>query len=230
MKATRLFLFLSPLLYLVPPLIPVSGNTGLTLLNYFYRGVLGAFPANLLMAYLCYLYAGHLGREEWLWVLGSLRYPYLAPFILAFMPPKYGSSAETAQRAGAKAAPGKAASGSFETRFPLLASYLSSKTPAVVAHARARMEPVQANFEFSACTDREGVNALTAWAVPQNFTLWMQPEDPGMRVFGAGMVDPPAVDGVTKWLRQVSPQRKLATAVHPNEGPTKYFEYYPRAE
>jgi hypothetical protein len=230
MKATRILLFMSPILLFVPPLIPVRDNLGLGLLNYFYKGVLGAFPGNALMAFLCYTYAGHLGREEWLWVLGSLRFPFIAPFILAFMPANYNSAAESERRLTARPSPGKGPAGPFETRFPLLSAYLSSKTPVIVAHARARMDPVQANFEFCACVDQEGLNALVAEAVPKQLTLWMQPEDPGMRVFGAGMVAPPAVDGVTLWLRQVAPQRKLATAVHPNEGPTKYFEYYPRAD
>ena len=222
MKATRIFLFLSPLLILVPRLIPVQEHSGLAILDYVYDGALGLFPANVLMAFLCYTYAGHLGREEWLWVLGSLRYPYLAPFVLAFMPANFGSPAETEARLSGKPAATKAAAGPFETRFPLLAAYLSSKKPALVAHAKARMEPVNANFEFSACVDRTGLDTLLAAAEQKNLTLWMQPEDPGMRVFGAGMVDPPAVDGITRWLRQVAPLRKLATAVHPSEGPTRY--------
>jgi hypothetical protein len=229
MKATRIFLFMSPLLVFVPAVIPVHDSVGIALVNYFYRGVLGAFPGNVLMAFLCYTYAGHLGREEWLWVLGSMRFPYLVPFILAFMPAKYGSAADQEQSRNAKQAPAKALAGAFETRFPLLSAYLSSKTPAVVAHARARMEPVPANFEFSAFVDKEGLNALVAAAEPKRFTLWMQPEEPGMRVFGAAMLDPGAMASFTKWLQEVAPQRKLATAVHPNEGPTKYFEYYPGA-
>lgn len=227
MKATRIFLFMSPLLILVPPLFNVNDNEGLGMLNYFYKGVLGVFPGNVLMALLCYTYAEHLGREGWLWVIGSLRYPFIAPFILAFMPAKYGSAAESEQRKNARNAPAKAVAGPFETRFPLLSAYLGSKTPAVGADARARMEPVQANFEFSAFVDQNGLNTLMASVEPQKLTLWTEPEDSGVRVFGAGMVDAQGVAPLTGWLRQVAPQRKLATAVHPSEGPTKYFEYYP---
>jgi len=230
MRATRILLFMSPLLWFVPPLIPVDDNTGLTLLNYFYKGVLGAFPGNALMAFLCYTYAHQLGREGWPWIVGSLRFPFIAPFILAFMPAKYGSAADSQRRGSSRAAPAKAVAGPFDTRFPLLSAYVGSKTPDIGADARARMEPVKANFEFSAFVDQEGLNALVAGAVPMKLTLWMRPEDPGVRVFGAGMVAAAAVEGVTTWLRQVAPQRKLATAVHPNEGPTKYFEYYPRTE
>ena len=221
---------MSPLLFFVPPLIRVQEHEGLMLVNYLYRGLIGGFPLNAVMAYLCYSYSGHLGREGWLWVVGSLRYPYIAPFVLAFMPAKYGSAAEMEQRRSARPAAAKGAGGSFETRFPLLSAYLSSKIPAVVAHAKTRMDPIKANFEFSACVDRQGLNALIAAAEPRGLTLWMQPEEPGMRVFGAGMVAPPDIEGITRWLQQVAPLRKLATAVHPNEGPTRYFEYHPRAD
>ena len=230
MKGTRILFLLSPLLWFVPPLITVHDHTGLALVNYLYRGAIGAFPGNALMAYLCYTYASQLGREGWLWVFGSLRYPFITPFILAFMPPKYGSAADIDRRGRARPAPPKAALGAFEARFPLLSTYLGSKTPAIGADARARMEPVATNFEFSAFLDQEGLSTLVARAEPMKLTIWSQPEDPGVRVFGAGMVAAPAVEGVTKWLRQIAPQRKLATAVHPNEGPTKYFEYYPGTE
>ena len=230
MKATRILLFLSPLLWFVPPMIAVSDNTGMTLVNYFYKGVLGTFPGNALMAFLCYSYAEHLGREGWLWVVGSLRYPFIAPFILAFIPPKYGSAAELQRKASGLTAPAKAAAGPFETRFPLLSAYLGSMTPTIGADARTRMEPVQSNFEFSALVDHEGLNVLMERADPMKLTIWSHPEDPGVRVFGAGMVAAPAVADITNWLRQIAPQRKLATAIHPNEGPTKFFEYYPGAK
>src|SRR5271165_2453156 len=109
MKATRILLFLSPLLLFVPPLIPVNESTGMMLLNSFYRGMLGRFPGNALMAFLCYTYARQLGREAWPWVTGSLVAPFLAPLILAFLPPKYGSAADQQRRGYARPAPAKAA-------------------------------------------------------------------------------------------------------------------------
>src|ERR1035438_4561471 len=108
MKATRILLFLSPLLWFVPPLVPVEGNLGLEMLNSFYRGMLGRFPGNALMAFLCYTYAHQLGREAWLWVCGSLIFPFLAPFVLAFMPAKYGSLADVQRRGSRGPAPDKA--------------------------------------------------------------------------------------------------------------------------
>src|SRR5689334_3095516 len=231
MNATRILLFLSPLLWFVPPLIPIDeSNTGLFLLNSLYRGVLGTFPGNALMAFLCYTYARQLGREGWPWVVGSLRFPFLAPFILAFVPAKYGSAADEQRRGKGRSAPPKAVAGPFEARFPLMAAYVGSQAPATGAQARAAMEPVKANFEFSAFVDQEGLNSVTAKAVPMKLTLWSQPEDSGFCVFGAGLVAAPELDGVTTFLREVAPKKKVATAVHPNEGPTKYFEYYPRTE
>ena len=232
MKATRILLFLSPLLWFVPPLIRVDDNLGLTLLNSLYKGMLGRFPGNALMAFLCYTYASQLGREAWLWVVGSLYFPFLAPLILAFMPPKHGSAADLQRRGGRRLVPAKAASGPFETRFPLLAAYLATlpKATGLELRIRARLDPVQANFEFSAFVEPARLDGLLAGAAARQFTVWTNPEDSGVRVFGAGMVDTPAVDSVTTWLRQAAPQRKVAAAVHPAEGPTKFFEYYPRAD
>src|ERR1035438_9281680 len=150
MKATRILLFLSPLLWFMPPLIPVDSNSGLGWVNYFYRGMLGAFPGNALMAFLCYTYAGQLGREAWPWVVGSLRFPFIAPLILGFMPAKYGSDADEQRRSGARPAPAKAATGAFEARFPLLSAYLANLDPAIRVKPQERMLSVKANFEFSA--------------------------------------------------------------------------------
>lgn len=230
MKATRILLFLSPLLYFMPPLIPVNDAVGMQLLNYFYKGLLGCFPGNALMAFLCYTYAGQLGREAWPWVTGSLRFPFIAPFILAFVPPKYGSAADEQRRGRVREGPAKPASGPFEARFPLLSAYLASLPPAAGLEPRARLDPVKANFEFSAMVEPSGLGGLLAGASARQLHVWTNPEDAGLRVFGAGMVATPALDEVTRWLRQTAPRKKVATAVHKSEGPTKFFEYYPSSE
>ena len=230
MKATRILLFLSPLLWFMPPLVDVGANTGLGLLDYFYRGLLGGFPGNALMAFLCYTYAGQLGRESWPWVVGSLRFPFIAPLILVFMPAKYGSAGDEQRRLGGRKAPAKAATGAFEVRFPMLSAYLANLDPAICAKPRERMLPVQANFEFSALAEEAQFDALLAGAAEKGFKVWAHAEGTGTRIFGAGMVESKAVEGVTAWLRQAAPTRKLATALHPAEGPTKFFEYYPSAD
>lgn len=220
-------MFLSPLLLFVPPLVPVTDNTGLMLLNFFYKGLLGRFPGNALMAFLCYTYAGQLGREAWPWVTGSLFYPFLAPLILAFMPAKYGSSADEQRRGRGRSAPAKAAAGPFDARFPLLSAYLANVPEAARLEPRVRLDPVKANYEFSAFLDPAEMEAFLAGATARQLTVWTTADDAGVRVFGAGMVATAAIDGVTQWVRQSAPKRKVATAVHPAEGPTKFFEYYP---
>ena len=207
-------------------------NLGLEMLNGFSRGMLGRFPGYALMAFLCYTNAHQLGREASLWVCGSLVFPFLTPFVLAFMPPKYGSLADVQRRGGRGPAPVKAATGPFEKRFPLLAAYLATlpKVTGVELRIRARLDPVQANLEFWAFVDPGRLDGLLAGAAARQFTVWTNPEDGGVRVFGAALVPTPAIDSVTTWLRQAAPQRKVAAAVHPPEGPTKFIEYYPSAD
>ena len=87
-----------------------------------------------------------------------------------------------------------------------------------------------ANFEFSAYVDPDKLDGLLAGAAARQFTVWTNPDDDGVRVFGAGMVETPAIDSVTMWLRQAASQRKITVAVHPAEVPTRFFEYHPSAE
>src|ERR1035438_919604 len=197
MKATRILLFLSPLLWFVPPMIDVSQNAGLAMLNIFYKGLLGRFPGNALMAFLCYTYARQLGREAWLWVVGSLVFPFFTPFVLAFMPAQLGSIADQRRRGGSRIAPAKAATGPFEKRFPLLAAYLATlpKATGIERRIRARLDPVHANFEFSTLVAPERLDGLLAGAAARQFTVWTNPEDAGVRVFGAGMVAGAPVQG-----------------------------------
>ena len=223
-------MFLSPLLLFVPLLVPVNDNTGLLLLDGFYKGMLGRFPGNALMAFLCYTYAGQLGREAWPWVTGSLLFPFLAPLILAFMSPKYGSMADEQRRSRGRIAPAKAAMGPFDGRFPLLSAYLPDLPEAARLGARERLDPVKSNYEFSAFVELGAIDGFLAGAASRQLTVWTTADDGGVRVFGAGMVETAAIDGVTLWVRQSAHKRKVATAVHPAEGPTKFFEYYPSSE
>src|SRR5215813_2140983 len=116
MKITRIFLFASPLLLLVPPLLPMSDNPGWLVFSSFYSLLLGRFPWNLLMGFLCYTYAQQLGREAFLWAGFSFFFPFATPLVLAFMPPKYNSTADVIQRMKQGPPKGVAATGPFHER------------------------------------------------------------------------------------------------------------------
>jgi len=228
MKATRILLFLSPLLWFAPGLIPVDSSPGLMLLNDLYKGLLGKFPWNAFMAFLCYTYAKQIGREAWPWVVGSLVFPFLAPFILGFMSPSYGSMAFEQRRTGASGPPVRPAEGPFDRRFPLLSGYLANLPKAAQAEPKAKMDLVKANFEFAVVLAQEKLDGFVAEATARQLTVWSRAEDKVVRVFGAGLVQPGLIDSITLWLRGASPDRKVTVAIHkPDGAPTKYFEYYP---
>ena len=159
----------------------------------------------------------------------SLLFPWIVPFVLAFVPPKYNSPADV-QRRGRRQMLTKAAAGAFDARFPLLGAYLANQPEATRTEAQARMDAVPANFEFSALAGPDRLDAFLAGAAARSFTVWTNAETAGVRVFGAGMVDAKALPDVNAWLLAAAPERKIATALHPAEGPTKHFEYYPAAD
>src|SRR5689334_13851816 len=121
MKITRIFLFASPLLLFIPPIIPVTDNPGWIVFASFYGLILRRFPWNLVMAGLCYSYAQQLGRDAFVWAGFSFVFPFATPLVLAFQAPKFNSTADAIQRMMAKPAKARAAGGSFVERFPLLA-------------------------------------------------------------------------------------------------------------
>src|SRR5215469_189287 len=98
MKITRIFLFASPLLLLIPPLIPVSDNAGFMVFSSFYGLILRRFPWNLVMAGLCYSYAQQIGGDAFVWAGFSFFFPFATPLVLAFRSPKYNSTADVVQR------------------------------------------------------------------------------------------------------------------------------------
>lgn len=182
------------------------------------------------MAFLCYTYATQWGRESWYRVVLSLVFPYLAPFVLAFVPPKYGSAADAQRRAVGRPMRTRAAVGAFDERFALLGAYLPNLLEAAQTEARARMDPVPANFEFSVFAGPDRLDAFLAGAAARTFTVWTNAEAGGTRVFGAGLVKEAALSDITGWLLAAAPERKISTALHPDEGPTRFFEYYPGAD
>ena len=192
-----------------------------------YQGTLARFPWNLLMVVLCYTYAKQLGREANMWAIAAWILPFLTPLVLAFLSPNYGSPAYEQRMRNRKTGGVTAVAGPFEKRFPLLDTYLQGLPADARSEPRALLQPVSANFEFSAWVPPANLDRFVADATARQLTVWTKPEADSVRVFGAGLVD--AVS-VTEWLRQAAPERKLATAVHQSEAPTKFFEYYPKVD
>src|SRR5947207_15928225 len=108
MKITRIFLFASPLLLFIPPLIPASENAGWIIFASFYGLIVRRFPWNLVMAGLCYSYAQQLGRDAFVWAGFSFFFPFATPLVLAFQSPKINSTADVMQRIHARSATAKA--------------------------------------------------------------------------------------------------------------------------
>src|SRR5581483_1632321 len=87
MRITRIFLFASPLLLFIPPLIPISDNPGWIIFGSFYSLIVRRFPWNLVMGGLCYSYAQSLGRDAAVWAGFSFFFPFATPLVLAFRSP-----------------------------------------------------------------------------------------------------------------------------------------------
>ena len=80
---------------------------------------------------------------------------------------------------------------------PLLGEYLAGLPKAARLEPRARLDPVPANFEFSAFLAPHQLDSFRAGAAARQLTVWTNAEEGGLRVFGAGMVEATAHDSVT---------------------------------
>jgi hypothetical protein len=227
MKYTRIFLFLSPLILLIPPLLPLGTNLAWSMLGMFYGTILRRFPWNLVMAGLCYAYAQQLGRDAFRWAGASFFFPFCTPLILGFMSPKYNSTADVIRRMTAPPPRAKGASGVFEERFPLLQRCLSGMPEATCAEQRARFTAVESNYEFSLPVSRSALDRMLAEAASRNFTVWTQAGDAETQVYGAGLMQPAGIDDVATWLRGTGASGgKLSIIWRQPDGMPKIFEYY----
>lgn len=226
MKATRIFLFLSPLILLVPPLLPLGTNFTWSMLGMFYGTILRRFPWNLIMAGLCYVYAQQLGRDAFRWGGASFFFPFCTPLVLGFMPPKYNSTADIIRRMNAPAARAAGSGGPFEDRFPLLHRTLSS-VPEAAAEQTSRFDGVSANYEFTLTVGQSALPVMLAEAANRKFTTWSYPGETEMQVYGAALVQPAEVEATTIWLRGAGVSGgKLTVIWRQPDGVQKYLEYY----
>jgi hypothetical protein len=214
-KATRILLFLSPLLYFMSPLISVRDSLGLSLVNSFRKGVPGCFPRECLYGVSLLHLRPPIGKRGLAWVAGSLIYPFAAPLVLAFMSPKYGSDADTQRCA----------------RFPLLSAYLAPLPPAT-GLARASRAPrpgeVQPRILQLRRTGRAPGTTRGSGGAPIHGV-----DQPGR--FRCPRVPRRHRRYPSDRRRQdvatpIRPRKKVAAALHPSKGPTKFFEYYPKSD
>ena len=200
MKYTRIFLFASPLLLLVPPLFQ-SDNPGWIVFGSFYSLILRHFPWNLVMAGICYSYAQQLGRDAFIWAGFSFFFPFITPLVLAFVSPKYNSTADVIQRMKAGPAKAKAAAGPFSDRFPLLSRYLSGRPENLFTDQQPRFDSVPVNYEFLLEVDSGALIPLIAEASNRHFTTWTDTAEAGTKLYGAGIVESKDLEEVAKWLK-----------------------------
>jgi len=227
MKITRIFLFASPLILLIPPLIPESENAGWIIFSSFYSLIVRRFPWNLVMAGLCYSYAQQLGREAFIWAGFSFFFPFLTPLVLAFMSPKYNSTADVVQRMQKGPGKAKAASGPFKERFPLLTQYLDGRPEAVRAETQNRFDVVKSNYEFLLQVDPNARMRMIAEASNRHITTWIDTTEDGDKLFGAGFVELKDLEETAKWLKSGAVSGgELTIMWRLPDGVVKSLEYY----
>lgn len=227
MKITRIFLFASPLLLLIPPLIPMSDNPGWIVFSSFYALIINRFPWNLVMAGLCYSYAQGIGRDAFVWAGFSFFFPSIVPLVLAFRSPKYNSTADVLRRMNARPAKVKAATGTFTERFPLLARYLQGKPETAWAEQELRLSAVGSNYEFQLAVDPNAMVRINAEAATRNLATWTDTTADGPQIFGAGIVEMKDLEEVAKWLKGGAVSGgKLSIIWRQPDNVVKSFEYF----
>jgi hypothetical protein len=227
MKVTRILLFASPILWFIPPLIPMPESPGSILLLYFYGRILRHFPWNLIMAGISYTYAQQIGREAFVWAGATIIAPFLVPLALAFRSPKLNSTADVIRRMQAGPARAKASAGSFVDRFPLLAQYLAGKPDSVWEGHRQRFDVVMTNYEFLLALDPAARIRMIAEASNRHFTTWMDDGQTEPSFYGAGIVEMKDLEETAKWLKGGAVSGgKLSIIWRQPDGVLKSLDYY----
>ncbi len=229
MRGARVLLYLSPLILFLPPLLPAwNESVAWGLIGFFFGRVLRAFPWNLAMAGLSYVYARQVGREEWRWSVGSFALPFLTPLILAIMPPRPGSVAATFSKSSLVPAPAKGVTGSFEERFPLLERCLSTQPEAIRSEQTARYTALPANFEFALTVAPGALERVLAEAQLRKLAVWVSAGPNGTQLYGAGLVASDSMEETTGWLRGARASgTRVDVASRDAGGRLQLIEYHP---
>ncbi len=228
MKSVRVIMFLSPFVLFLPTLISFD-SLAMGVLGQFYGLALRFFPWNFVLAFLAYSYARNQGREGYWWALAVTVFPFIAAFILAFLPAKPGSTAaemRDAEKQSRVESP-EAAAGTFEERFPLLDRSLAGGPEALRAQQRTRFEPVKANFEFLLSPNPDAISRLLTEAEVRKFTVWASHDPAGAHLYGAGLVRPDRFSETSAWLAAAgAPGSKLTVATRDRDGRLNFSEQY----
>ena len=122
----------------------------------------------------------------------------------------------------------KGAAGGFPDRFPLLQRCLAEKPEPTRIEQMSRFTPVQVNFEFYMPVEREALDRVLSEAQTRQFTVWTDAGETDTYLYGAGVVQPVALEEATNWLRRSGASgRKLEVAWRQPDGTLKFLEYYP---
>ena len=161
--AARIILLVSPLMLLFPTALLAAG----------YR----ASSSVALLVVSCGVraivrwHARQNNRDGDLWGYAAFFFPLITPVVLALLP-QDPNSAGALLRAGTEGGRGKASSGTFEERFPLLAQTLEGHPEATRSGLMAHFEKVKTNFEFLLPTQSGALTRLVAEARDRGLITW----------------------------------------------------------
>jgi hypothetical protein len=174
--------------------------------------------------------ARRFGRDDnWWWVCAYF-FPFVTPIVLALLPDNPNSPHAEMRRAAreSRGAPAKAATGTFEDRFPLLVECMSGQAAETQAGLRERFLKVKSNLEFTVASAPGTASRLIEEAPQRGFALSTGALGPLVWVYGAGLVPQRDVDEVANWLTAAcAPGQKVKVAFRDPEGMLHLVEHHP---
>ena len=216
--ASRIILFVSPVLLLIPTALMATGNR--------VAGLVALLVVSFGVRAVVRWHARQNGRDSDLWGYAALFFPLITPVVLALLPqdPNSTGALLRADSGGGRA---KAAHGPFEERFPLLTQCLEGQAETTRAGLKAHFNGVKANFEFLLPTNASAVTRLLTEARDRGLITWTGADGNVPLVYGAGMVKPGAVEEAGNWLASAgAPGRKLTISFRDGDGILRFIEHH----
>ena len=220
MRGARVVLLMSPLLLVLPLVVPAFRTASPLTHRLVYIAL------SLLIAALCGCSAKLQARDDfWWWAWGHV-FPFITPIVLALLPSRWNASLAEFKR-GLRPHWNfvRAARGSFEERFPLLVRCLAGQPEATRTGLQVHFQGVKVNFEFLLGMHPNSVNRLMWEAQGRGFVVWTGIIESVPLVYGAGLVRPKAVEATARWLASAgAPGQKLTIACRDGTGALKFIE------